>query len=101
LDLLVVGHQDLLNKACDMRCHGGDVAAGIGIVGALDKAADVPPVAAVSDTTRDDGDGEAGDRQMFAAELPPAFYPRGGCRSFQRDAVHDSLRRQKLCPPPG
>jgi hypothetical protein len=46
-DMLVVCHQDFRNESCDMRRHRRDVAAGIGIIGALDEAPDGPPLMAV------------------------------------------------------
>ena len=93
LDMLVVGHQNLRDEARDMRRHGRDVAAGIGVVGAFDKAADAPPIAPVSDAAQGDGECQAGERQMPASELQPAFHWSGGRRSFENDGIHHSLHR--------
>ena len=69
LNVLVVGHQNLRDKARDMRRDGGDVAAGIGVVGAFDEATHGPPIAAVSDAAQSEGERKTGEHQMPASEL--------------------------------
>ena len=69
VDILVVGHEYLRNEPRDMRGYGRDVTAGIGVVGALDKAADGPPVAAVGDAAQGDSERKAGERQMLQSEF--------------------------------
>src|SRR5229473_3533804 len=47
-DILVVANQDLRNEPGDMRRHRRDIAAGISVIGALDKPPRLPPVPSVT-----------------------------------------------------
>ena len=80
-------------EARNVRRDGGDVAAGVGVVSTLDKATNIPPIAAISEAAQSEGERETGERQMPASELQPAFHRGGGRGSLQYDGFHHSLHR--------
>jgi hypothetical protein len=91
-DGLVVGDHDLGDQPGDLRRDDGDIAADIGIVGALDEAAHGPPMVAVP------GDAEGDEKRqcrvgVLATQKPAPSFDRdhiGG--AIDIDAAHDGLR---------
>ena len=66
MDRLVVGDRDLGDEAGDLRRDDRDIAADIGVVGALDEAPDGPPVVAVPPRPGGSQQGGPGEGQPLA-----------------------------------
>ncbi len=83
-DLLIVGYQDLRNEPRNVRRYRCDVAADIGVVGALEVAADRPPVITVAAACDSGYADQADDAQLLEANAWRCLQRRALLRLTQR-----------------
>src|SRR5207302_7237604 len=89
--------QDLGDEAGHVWRYRGDIAAGIGVVGAFEEAPDAPPVVADARGDEREESGDDGVQRPFQP-LPGEPLARRPRRAFDGDGAHDSLLKGAYAP---
>lgn len=87
---LVVGHENFRNKPGDMRRYRCDVAAGVGIVRRLDKAADPPPIIAVLHAP------DRNEKAQSSGHQPLQPQPSIACRNRSSNPLENCVGHRRL-----